>query len=170
MNEYITIPLSKKGKHAGKYVAIVSIEDSDLADFNWMVLLQPTRNTNYAERQIGTTARKHILLHRVILERVLGRVLAENEVPDHINGNGLDNRRENLRVATKAQNHQNAQKRKDNTSGYKGVSLHKETGRYVAYINANSKRFYLGIFPTIEEAYQARQKALLEHHKEFGKD
>lgn len=110
MSQYITIPLSKRGKHAGKYEAIVSIEGADLAELNWSIQ-SPSRNHNYVKRRIGT--RKNsivVLLHHVILVRILGREIQKGEMPDHINGNGLDNRRENLRLATSAQNNMNKSK------------------------------------------------------------
>lgn len=88
---------------------------------------------------------------------------------DHINGNTLDNRRSNLRVVTRTQNNQNVTIRKHNKSGYKGVSLEKKTGRWVAVIQANNKRIHLGTFDTPEEAYAAYCEAAKKYHGKFAR-
>lgn len=147
----IEIPLSKTGKYAGKYVAIVDDCDRDLAQFNWNIHLHRKGRNSYAQRG----GRQPELLHRIILARVLGRPLVKGEVVDHINGNGLDNRRDNLRLATPSQNQWNSKKHIDNTSGYKGVRLSKSTMRWEAKITFQGKFYYLGLFATPEEAYTA---------------
>jgi hypothetical protein len=91
------------------------------------------------------------LLHRVILEAPEGMCV------DHINGDTLDNRRSNLRLATHKQNMQN-RKKHNCKNPYKGV-YEKRSGRYTAMIFDNSKLKYLGVFDSAEEAakvYDAR--------------
>lgn len=168
MSQYITIPLSKRGKHAGKYEAIVSIEDADLAELNWSIQ-SPSRNHNYVKRRIGT--RKNsivVLLHHVILVRILGREIQKGEMPDHINGNGLDNRRENLRLATSAQNNMNKSKQTNNHSGYKGVVFHKQSGKWRARIYVDGKQKSLGLFATPELAHRAYYQAAIEYFGDFA--
>jgi hypothetical protein len=82
--------------------------------------------------------------------------------------NTLDNRRENLRVATSAQNSQNVGKTKTNTSGFKGVSWHKQTEKWQAGIKVNYKRIHLGYFTSPAAAAIARDEAALLHHKEYA--
>lgn len=164
MSEYITIPLSKTGKHAGKYEVIVSIEDADLADLNWNVMLSD--NTHYAQRR--TTRKSIILMHRAVLERKIGRPLKKGEIPDHINSDGWDNRRENLRIATHSQNMANMKNQK-NKSGYRGVYFHELSGLWRAEFSFEKKRYYIGYFKTREEAYEARNEKARELHKEYGK-
>lgn len=96
----------------------------------------------------GTSFREH----RLIWILHYGDIPPECEI-DHINGNRADNRIENLRLATRAQNQANAKLRKDNTSGYKGVSFHKKHGKWSANISVNGKVVWLGVYDTPEEAH-----------------
>jgi hypothetical protein len=88
---------------------------------------------------------------------------------DHINGDGLDNRRANLRQATHAGNMQNQRRPKNNTSGYKGVSWHRATGKWRAYIKRDGKQVHLGIFDTPEAAAHAYDDASRELHGAFSR-
>jgi HNH endonuclease/AP2 domain len=88
---------------------------------------------------------------------------------DHINGDTFDNRIENLRDATYAQNNQNAKIRKDSTSGVKGVFFHKATGKWTASCQVNKKRTHLGLFLTIEEAEKAVKSFREQSHGEFAR-
>jgi hypothetical protein len=88
---------------------------------------------------------------------------------DHINGDTFDNRIENLRDATYAQNNQNAKIRKDSTSGVKGVFLHKASGKWAASCQVNKKRQHLGLFLTIEEAEKAVKSYREQSHGEFAR-
>ena len=97
------------------------------------------------------------LLHRYIMEATDGLVV------DHINGDPLDNRRENLRVCTQKQNCQN--RGATRKTGLKGISLHKATNRWRAYIKIDGRQKHLGLFPTMEEASKAYAEAA---HKYFG--
>ncbi len=82
---------------------------------------------------------------------------------DHLNGNGLDNRRENLRPASHAENCQNQKLRSDNTSGHRGVSWHKQRRAWQAYTNIEGRRKGLGWFKNIEEALEAVKSARAKH-------
>jgi hypothetical protein len=88
---------------------------------------------------------------------------------DHINGNSLDNRIVNLREATNAENMMNCGAKKNNTSGFKGVSWHKVTGRWQAIIRADGKLKHLGIFATPEEAFVAYSDAAKRYHGQFSR-
>ena len=84
-------------------------------------------------------------LHRVAYYYITGIDAAENKV-DHINGNTLDNRFDNLRLGTQADNCKNRKENKNNKSGFKGVSWHKKKKRWRAQIRVNNKRIHLGYF------------------------
>lgn len=88
---------------------------------------------------------------------------------DHVSGQRSDNRIRNLREATSSQNSMNTKIRSDNTSGYRGVSFHKLTGKWVARIVANKSRFYLGMHPTAERASEAYEAASKKYHGEFSR-
>src|SRR5688572_17572950 len=116
--DYITIELSKYGKHRGKYKAIVDIEDADLDSYNWSVMLS-NRQIPYVGRK-ELPKRNILWLHRIVMQRILPYPIPEGMQVDHISGDGLDNRRSNLRLATVSQNAMN-KKRQTNSSGIKGV-------------------------------------------------
>lgn len=88
---------------------------------------------------------------------------------DHINGNGLDNRRCNLRFATASENARNRKVRADSASGIKGVRIHPQTGKWNAHIAVHGKRRSLGCFLDKESAVAAYAKASAERHGEFGR-
>jgi hypothetical protein len=105
---------------------------------------------------------RSIQMHRLILD-------APKEMQvDHINGNGLDNRRSNLRLATSTENARNRDKFKNNTTGYKGVSRQKGRKKFRAQIYANGKAIYLGWYDTAREAALAYDRAVRKYHGEFG--
>lgn len=161
MSDYITIPLSKTGKYAGMYETIVSIEDADLADKNWQIW--SGHGLSYAVN------RNHVRLHRYIMERILDRKLDNHEEIDHINCNGLDNRRENLRIATSNQNAKNKKRYKTNKTGCKGVHWDESRRKYRAQIQVNKKKIMLGQYDTLEEAQKSYQDAAIKYHGEFAR-
>lgn len=91
---------------------------------------------------------------------------------DHINGNNIDNRIINLRDVTDSVNSRNRKTPKNNSSGYMGVSFHKNSGLWKSYINnSEGKTVSLGYFKTIKEAADAYEKGKIEHgyHKNHGR-
>lgn len=109
------------------------------------------RNTKYAQTHNG------VRLHRTILERKLGRPLEEGELVDHENRNGLDNRRDNLRLSNHSENALNTDlDRTGMTSQYRGV--YKQGKRWIARFGKS--RIYLGSYETEQEAYEAREHFL----------
>ena len=107
-------------------------------------------------------------MHRVILGRELGRPLQKRESVDHIDGDGLNNRRVNLRIASVTQNAQNAKLSKRNKVGLKGVSWHQSDRRGQASISVNGRRKFRGYFDTSEEAHAAYCAAADVYHGEFA--
>ena len=143
--------------------AVIDASDAELvADRNWWV---ETSGANiYAKRKFRRDGGMIcVWMHRVLLGA------QGNVYVDHIDGDGLNNRRNNLRLATNAQNQFNQRMRSDNKSGYRGVSFRKSDGTWTAQIKANGRRHYLGIYKTPEEAHAAYCKASAELHGEFGR-
>lgn len=87
---------------------------------------------------------------------------------DHVNGDGLDNRRANLRPATPSQNAGNIGVPRDNTSGLKGVGRYRN-GRFRAYLTADGRQLHLGYFDTAEQAGRAYDAAALARWGEFAR-
>ncbi len=138
---------------------LVSPEDAHWLDQpGWCVMKH--RATWYVVRRAKP---KMELLHRLIAKT------PEGWDTDHENGNGLDNRRENLRTATRAQNLQNRGKQMNNTSGVKGVYWHKQRQKWHAEIHARGQKHSLGLHATKEQAADAYQKAALSLHMEFAR-
>lgn len=102
-------------------------------------------------------------MHRVIAKTPDGMET------DHADSDGLNNRKSNLRNATKAQNQQNQRVRVNNRSGAKGVTLHKKSGRWIARIGADRKMVHLGYFDTVDEAAAAYVNASARLHGAFGR-
>ena len=88
--------------------------------------------------------------------------------PDHVNSNGLDNRRINLREASQAQNCANQRLHSNNTSGYKGVSRERAERRWKARICVKGRHIFLGRFDDPVEAARAYNEAALEYFGEFA--
>jgi hypothetical protein len=87
---------------------------------------------------------------------------------DHVNNNKDDNRMVNLRQASRAENMRNARRFKNNTSGFKGVSWHKVTGKWAARIYVDGKRLNIGLFASKHEAALALKAIRERHHGEFA--
>jgi hypothetical protein len=152
-------------------VAIVDDEDFEsLNAFKWRASKE--RNTFYAIRNVRkqdgrwTTER----MHRVIFSRKLGRPIIKGEIPDHENGDGLDNRRDRLRLATNAQNLRNRHQHGENTSSkYVGVSRCRRKKEWNAQIGVNYKHINLGYYTTELEAAIAREEYIQSHSELMAK-
>lgn len=127
--------------------------------------IKPQLNTENGYLRVNLTKnnnRKKVFLHRLIAEQFIPN---PNNYPfvDHINGNKLDNRIENLRWCTQADNcrFENHKQRKNNTSGHRGISLDKRSNKYQTEVNINGKQIYIGKFGTLEMAIQERNKHLM---------
>ena len=139
------IPLTK-----GKF----AIVDDD--DFEWLSKWKWFVNGRYASRSINK--HQQITMHREIMHT------PDDMETDHINRNGLDNRKENLRICTRSENQQN--KMKSNSTGFKGVQVDKRRG--YAYYYAHIGRKHIGAFPTAIEAAKAYDAAARELYGSFA--
>lgn len=145
----------------GKF-ALVDDEDFDvLSKYKWRA------QHNGGDRKHWRAVRyvpkkKFILMHRQVLN------FPDSKCIDHADGDSLNNQKQNLRPCTYSQNGYNQGIRKDNTSGYKGVSWNKGNKRWHAVIKNDSKFIFLGGFKDPIEAAKAYDKAARKYHKEFA--
>ena len=165
--DQIEIPLTQG------YVALVDPCDADLLDYKWQS--QYSRGLIYAVRSIRVGARsdnktEKVSMHRIVLARKLKmKYSLDGLKTDHIDGNSLNNCRSNLRLATYAENNRNTRVRRDNTSGYKGVSWAADRGKWVAVICVDKCQRWLGAFDDPAEAAIAYNEAALRYHGEFAR-
>jgi len=129
------------------FEAIIDDIDADLVDLNWCV--KPHHRNFYAHRGEKRDGRwTTVTMHNKILARIIGRPLKKGEMTDHIDGNGLNNIRSNLRLATNSLNKINGNKyaTKPTTSQFKGVHWHKQHKKWMVRISKDNKRIQIGVF------------------------
>ena len=140
-------------------VALVDAADLPLlAEYQWYA----NRLGGKGWYAVGNNGPEKVLMHKVLVEAGDGMEI------DHASRDGLDNRRRNLRVCTRAENAANSSKREGGTSGYKGVYWHHGAGKWVAQVSPSGKTIYLGLYEDEEDAARAYDAAALEHYGDFA--
>lgn len=142
----------------------IQIDDNDyelIKNFKWNIL-EVTPNNKYATTYIE---RKLVLMHRLLMGFPKGKEI------DHIDGNGLNNSRSNLRICSHKDNLRNRKINKNNKSGFKGVNYLATKGKkkWRSYIYVNGKTINLGYYLTSQEAAEAYEKASKEYFGEYAR-
>lgn len=141
----------------------------DAADYEWLmkwkwrVIKFKGARSEYVARTERDPIKKQsrtILMHRAIMGFPKIKI-------DHVDCNGFNNSRANLREATPCQNKCNTPKYVTNTSGVKGVRFYEPLSKFVARIGINNKRIHLGYFKTLNDAALAYAEAAKKYHGEF---
>jgi hypothetical protein len=150
------VPLTKG------YKAIIDLADVPLVEgYKWRAHLD--------KRSDGSVRRVYAYSQNIQMHRLINNT-PEGLHTDHIDGNGLNNRRINLRTATCSENSYNQGIRINNTSGIKGVHWDKEKSKWRVRIRVgNGKRIQLGRYSSIEEATEVYNKAVVKYHGDFGR-
>ncbi len=138
----------------------------DDADYEYLNQWKWRHNEGYATRTL-LPGRRHINMHRILM----GLSLGDGKEVDHINGDGLDNRRCNLRLCTRSQNNFNQGIRRTvaKTSKYRGVSWDTNRCKWRVHLQAYGKQVHVGRFGTEDEAATAWNKVAVEQYGEFAR-
>jgi hypothetical protein len=154
------IPLTR-----GQYAIVDATDYEWLMQWKWNAHFSQNTGTFYATHvDYSKGKRQYIQMHRLIL----GLEGGDQREGDHRNRVTLDNRRRNLRIATKGENQRNKGIRSANTSGFIGATWKPRIKKWQAHICANRKVIYLGVYATPEEAHTAYAIAAKQHHGEFS--
>lgn len=146
--------------------AIVDAQDYEHVNkFTWVAQWSSACSSFYALRRFRENGKKGLIsMHREIMGAPKGMLV------DHIEpGQTLDNRRCNLRVATSAESIRNRERGRNNTSGFKGVRHRPGRSGWIAEIQLDGRKYYLGRFGTKEEAHAAYCEAAYRLHGEFAR-
>jgi len=156
-----------------KYPVLVDFEDlQKLIKLNskWIIFkhgdLFYVRTNHYGHDENG----KYKLLETILLHRfLLNCTKGDNTIIDHVNHDGLDNRRNNLRIVSKAQNDLYRKSRNSNNkSGYRNVFWNTGAGKWEVSLSKNYKRVYCEQFDDVDEAGAAAQEARLKYYGEYA--
>lgn len=149
----------------GNIITIIDDEDyTKISQYNkWHVVSYKNDKKLYlkSNKRIGKRKSITFYMHRIIMD------CPENKVVDHINGNTLDNRKENLRICTKSENNINRAPNKN--SNHKGVSWCTGIKKWSSKIGINKKRIHLGYFDSEIKAVIAYNQASIKYHGEFAR-
>jgi hypothetical protein len=144
-------------------VALVDDEDYEYL-MQWKWFANKKGSTFYAVRSLhSNNVRKTIFMHRLITNNINTKMQT-----DHLNGNGLDNRKINLRICTTSQNSMNRGLQINNTTGFKGVNYDKFSNKFRAQIRVNNIYKNLGYYIDPKDAARAYNEAAIKYHGEFA--
>lgn len=156
-----SVPLTKG------YRALVDEKDYKwISAYKWRANVSVNKRKVYASRVTSRKdgPQKQIMMHR----QIMGLESKDEWQVDHINGNTLDCRRSNLRLATGSQNSMNRIYRRKTKSGVPGITKSHTDGMWNVRVQCEGKRYWIGTFRSIEEAIENRNFWIRAYHGEFG--
>ncbi len=159
MGGVVLVPLTRG------MAAIVDAEDAPIVNkYRWYAAKSPSTHNYYAYTSPMRDGKKlHISMSRLIMNA------PKDKFVDHRDGNTLDNRKGNLRLATTAQNNRNRQRMNpQNTSGFNGVFWERKVNKWRVQVSIHNKRHHVGVFETLPDAVEAQRRASLEFYGEFS--
>lgn len=161
---YRTIPLTQD-----QFAIVDEIDYEFLVQWKWFAWWSPCTQTFYAKRNFSRAERAQggaIAMHQAIAQRMN---IVASEI-DHQDGNTLNNRRYNLRPATRSQNSVNRKLNRNNTSGVKGAYFRPKVGLWESWAHLGGpKQKYLGRYKTAEEAGRAYDEAVINYYGEYAR-
>lgn len=157
--------IALSGKHSNLFALVDDEDYAYLSQWSWHLNIDGYAQRNAHRDGKHTTVR----MNREVLARKLDRPLNASEESEHQDGTILNNRRYNLRLATRSQNCSNVPIRKNSRSGLKGVHWFPHIQKWGAYIDKDSKRVFIGVFTSKEEAAYVRDQFALQLHGEFAR-
>jgi hypothetical protein len=146
-----------------KFALVDNSDFEELNKYKWYCFKYG--NTYYAMRSSNRIKGKQtvIKMHRFLMNPLKGQQI------DHVDGNGLNNQRKNLRICNHSENQRNKKIYKSNISGFKGVSWNKNANKWQSFIRVDSKRIHLGYFKSKLSAFETYCKASVEFHGKFSR-
>lgn len=145
---------------------LVDDEDYDfLMQWKWNPYKRKSDNTTYAARTLHEN-RKSVYVIR--MHRVIMKIDDPNVVIDHMDHNGLNNQKSNLRVCAQKFNSKNTSSRTNSSSKYLGVGWDSKRGKWKAKMRSNGKEIFIGRFDSEIDAAKAYDEAAIKHHGEFA--
>jgi hypothetical protein len=145
------------------------VDDEDyywLSQWNWNAVA--IKNRLYVKRSKKKALLKSGVKYEIFLHRVIMKCTDPGLVVDHIDNNPLNNKKNNLRICTKAQNNRNTSSHKDSSSKYLGVTYDKARKKWNAQLMVNGKRVLTKRYPTEIEAAKAYDAAAIEHVGQYA--
>lgn len=147
-------------------VAFVDDDDFELvSQFKWNAY----KNGHVFYARGNASIRNNAKRATTKMHRVIMGITDPKMSIDHIDGNGLNNQKSNLRVVTQSQNMMNTGCQKNNTLGVKGVYFDKPTSKYRAHIMVSGRKIHLGGFDDLEKAAEARRQGEIKYYGEFAR-
>lgn len=148
----------------GKWALVDNADFEVVCQYTWCYVRGRTTSSGYTQTNLHLPNGKYkrISMHGILTGHI-GQI-------DHINGNGLDNRRANLRIVNDKQNRMNSQRYVNNASGFKGVTTYwSKSSPWRANIRVDGKQKHLGVFKTAEEAAHAYDAAAIDNFGEYAR-